>query len=386
MKKYQSFSSEVRFRDLCEAVKHCTLCDRLKDRTKVLSGANGNVSSKVLFIAEAPGRLGADRTGIPLFGDKTGNNFEALLGNIGWKRENIFITNALLCNPRHDNGTNGTPTAEEIENCKPYLEMTIELIQPEVIVTLGSISLNTLAKISPHNFNLKKNVGQTLAWCNRILVPLYHPGPRARVHRSYPKQTSDFIALAKLVDPLKGINRREYPKADLSLGQPSEFQKLVWIVVSSLGKMTYFKLTKLLYLIDLTALRTLGKTVTGEIYLRQQEGPWPPTLKKSIPQLEGREVLLSFRRQLPLIEPGPSPRFSEDFDETALEIITEVLEKYGRMDNKGIKMAVYRTEPMRYILKQEKSGRDMRKIPVIYDNLTATEHDKLSKKDRSPRS
>jgi len=82
MEKYQTFGREARFSDLCEAVKHCNLCDRLQGRTKVLSKANGNFLSKVLFIAEAPGRLGADRTGIPLFGDKTGDKFEMLIGNI----------------------------------------------------------------------------------------------------------------------------------------------------------------------------------------------------------------------------------------------------------------------------------------------------------------
>ena len=45
-------------------------------RRKVFSEANGNIDSKALFIAEAPGRLGADKTGIPLYGDRTGDNFE----------------------------------------------------------------------------------------------------------------------------------------------------------------------------------------------------------------------------------------------------------------------------------------------------------------------
>ena len=385
MEKYQTFGREARFSDLCEAVKHCNLCDRLQGRTKVLSKANGNFFSKVLFIAEAPGRFGADRTGIPLFGDKTGDNFEILLGNIGWKRKDIFITNALLCNPRDEKGTNGTPTSKEISNCAPYLEMTIELINPDVIVSLGSIALKALKSISTHNFNLKKHVGQVVPWGDNVLFPLYHPGPRARVHRSYPKQTSDFIALAKFVHPKKGIKRRELnkmfvSKSSFSLETTSEFQKLVCAIVRSLGKVTYFKITKLLYLIDLTALSMIGRTLTDEIYLRQQEGPWPPALKTAIPPLEDREVIISSRGRLPMIAPGPSPRIRIEFDDEALEIIGEVLERYGHMDNKGIKIAVYRTGPMRYILKQEKLGRDMRKIPVLYKNMTASEHDKAISK------
>jgi DNA polymerase len=72
------------------------------NRRKVLSANNGNLNSKVVFIAEAPGRLGAECTGIPLYGDKTGENFEMLLGNIGWKREDVFITNSILCNPQDE--------------------------------------------------------------------------------------------------------------------------------------------------------------------------------------------------------------------------------------------------------------------------------------------
>ena len=380
MEKYQFFSREVRFRDLCEAVKRCSLCDRLHNRTKVLSEANGSLWAKVFFVAEAPGRLGADRTGVPLFGDKTGDNFETLLKNIGWKREDIFITNALLCNPRKEKGTNGTPTSEEIANCTPYLEMTIELVKPEVIVTLGSTALDALTNIIPHNFSLKKHVGQILPWSDKVLVPLYHPGPRARVHRSYPKQTSDFIALSKFVHPKKGITRRELARAFGSRGRfsfsaASEFQKLVCAIVRSSGKMTYFKLTKLLYLIDLTALTRIGRTLSDEIYLRQEAGPWPPALRNAIPPLEGREVILSSRGQVPSIKPGPSPRIGIEFDDEALDIIGEVLDRFGPMNNTGIKIAVYRTPPMRYILKQEKLGRDMRKVPVLYKNMTAPDHD-----------
>ena len=381
MASYRSFSKEARFRDLCEAVKHCSLCSRLFNRNKVLSEANGNLWSKILFVAEAPGRLGADKTGIPLFGDKTGDNFESLLGNIGWRREDIFITNAVLCNPREEKGTNDTPTVEEIANCAPYLDMTIEVIQPEVIVSLGSIALKALANITPHNFSLKKHVGHPLPWRNKVLVPLYHPGPRVQVHRSYPKQTSDFIALAKVADPRGGLKRGKLRKTmgtedAKSYARPTELQKLVSAVVRSLGRITYFKLTKLLYLVDLTALERIGRTVTGEIYLRQQEGPWPPALRKMISPLEGRDVLLSLRGRIPVVEPGPSPAIELDFDDREVEVIGEILERYGHLDNTRIKAAVYRTQPMIYILKQEKLSRDMRKVPVIYKDRTAPDLDR----------
>ena len=94
---------EKAFKGLISEVKNCKKCPRMCGRTKVLSKKNGNINSKVMFIAEAPGRHGADRTGVPLDGDKTGDNFEELLKHIGWKREDVFITNAVLCNPQKIN-------------------------------------------------------------------------------------------------------------------------------------------------------------------------------------------------------------------------------------------------------------------------------------------
>jgi len=193
---YQSFSKAARFNDLVESVQHCDLCPRLGARRKVLSSANGSMDSRVLFVAEAPGRLGADRTGVPLYGD---NNFEVLLGNIGWRREEVFITNAVLCNPKQENGNNGTPTQEEIANCSAYLEMVIALINPDVIVTLGTTALKALAMLSPHGIELRDGVAQTVPWRNTRLFPLYHPRPRAILHRSLAKQRSDFMLLSKIV-------------------------------------------------------------------------------------------------------------------------------------------------------------------------------------------
>ncbi|MFC1730084.1 uracil-DNA glycosylase [candidate division KSB1 bacterium] len=378
--QFDFISKKTRFTDFCDMVKHCTLCPRLYDRPKVMSNNNGNIQSKILFVAEAPGRLGADRTGIPLYGDKTGDNFESLLGNIGWNRKDVFITNALLCNPREDNGNNSTPTLEEIGNCSSFLEMTIELIQPEVVVSLGIIALKALNNLIPHGLSLKDNVGKPTPWYDRLLVPLYHPGPRAMIHRSLSNQRSDFISLVKIVHPLKGIIKKQNSLLSKSIElKESDFKPIhhiVYTIVQELGKMTYFKLTKLLYLVDLLALERLGSTISGEIYLRQVEGPWPPSLRQSIPLLADHEIIFESKRRIPLVSLGPNPRFKPDIGEDAENILAEVLCKYAQHTNSQIKTAVYRTKPMKYILNEEKKGRDMRKIPVIYQNNTSIQLDK----------
>jgi uracil-DNA glycosylase family 4 len=196
------------FNALVSEVKNCNNCPRMCDRKKVLSEKNGNINSKVIFIAEAPGRLGAERTGIPLHGDQTGNNFEELLNSIGWEREKVFITNAILCNPQSEKGNNASPGKGEINNCSNYLKKTIELVNPDVIVTLGGTALNALKYISNHSFVLRDSVAKEQEWNGKKLFPLYHPGDRAKRYRKKTQQRSDFKALKRLVDPLTGISEK----------------------------------------------------------------------------------------------------------------------------------------------------------------------------------
>ena len=377
---YLSFSKERRLRDLSNAVDSCTLCPRMCHRTKVLSEANGNVNSKILFIAEAPGRLGADRTGIPLFGDKTGDNFEKLLGNISWKRKDIFITNSILCNPRDNNGNNGTPSREELKNCFKYLEMTIELVKPEVIATLGRTALNAINNISPHNYDMRRIVSSPVNWNGIKLVSLYHPAPRALAHRSLIKQSSDFIQLAKFVNPISGIILRKKAKnindeLVVTNFSVTPLQQIIFTIIDYFKQLSYFKLTKLLYFIDLSALDISGNTLTDSIYLRQQEGPWPPDLNKAINALKNYEIEFFYKKQLPFVKVGPSPRFEITLSESYLNLIIDILNKFGSMSNAEIKSSAYRTAPMKYIIKQEKLGRDMRKVPLIYQNKTAVSLD-----------
>jgi len=190
-------SKEKEFENLVAKVKTCDRCIRMCNRKKVLSYENGNINSKVMFIAEAPGRLGAEKTGKPLYGDKTGDNFEILLNSIGWERKDIFITNAILCNPQVNN-KKATPTDEEIENCSSYLKETLELVNPDIIVTLRKNALNALKLIKPHKYKLKTCVAKKIPWNSNFLFPLYHPSPKSiNLNRSIDKQIDDFLALSR---------------------------------------------------------------------------------------------------------------------------------------------------------------------------------------------
>ena len=194
------------FENLILKVRNCKACERMCHRKKVLSENNGNIHSKVLFIAEAPGRLGAEQTNTPLYGDKTGDNFEMFLQSIGWKREDIFITNAILCNPQNINGNNTTPTDDEILNCSGYLKETLDVVNPDLIVTLGSMALFAVKKIHSHSCKLKDNVAEIQSWNNLYLFPMYHPSPKSiNLNRNLVKQLADYKKLSSIIDPLNGL-------------------------------------------------------------------------------------------------------------------------------------------------------------------------------------
>ena len=236
----------------------------------------------------------------------------------------------------------------------------------------------------PHKLTLRDAVAKPTYWAGRTFFPLYHPGPRALVHRGFAKQTSDFLRLVKLVDPSKGIIRSEMTAkktmAVFSMEKIKEFERLVCLLVRTLGKITYFRLTKLLYLIDLAAIDALGHTITGEVYLRQPDGPWPPALRKRLPILDGREVVLSSRSGIPMIEPGPCPRFEPTLANDALEVVADIIEKYGNLNNNEIKSVAYRTAPMRYVLSQERLGKNMRNCVIMYKDKVVPGIENLGEK------
>jgi len=194
-----SNSKASRFNSLVAQAENCSLCSRMISRRPVLSSLNGNLDSKVVFIAEAPGRLGADKYRIPLYGDQTGRNFERLLDYAGLKRDSVFITNAVLCNPRQENGNNSSPAATEIRNCSHFLNDTIEIINPELIVTLGVRALIALNLILPHSRTLSKQVAQSFNWKGFQVLPLYHPGPMAIISRKLSTQEKDYQKIAEIL-------------------------------------------------------------------------------------------------------------------------------------------------------------------------------------------
>lgn len=195
-----STSLETRFQTLCNEAAACRICPELADKAAVLSPLNGTLSPKVFFVAEAPGRQGADRTRRPFYGDKSGDNFQTLLDSISLSRDEIFITNSVMCSPRTATDANRKPSRMEIRNCSGYLQRQIALLRPMVVATLGSVALGAIKVIEDHGFTLKQDAGKTLEWNDRTLVPLYHPSPQvAAAQRGLGRQLEHFQSLASVL-------------------------------------------------------------------------------------------------------------------------------------------------------------------------------------------
>jgi uracil-DNA glycosylase family 4 len=190
-----------RFVELAAEAAACIRCPALCERLAVLSELNGPVDARVMFIGEAPGRKGADRTRVPFSGDQSGKNFECFLASINLKRSEIFITSAALCNPRAASGANRRPAAGEIRNCSDFLSRSIGLVDPLVVVTLGTVALEALKLVHYHDFNLKDDAGRIRGWNRRLLVPLYHPSPQVLItSRKEAAQLRDYQVVARAIE------------------------------------------------------------------------------------------------------------------------------------------------------------------------------------------
>ncbi len=114
-------------------VTECTRCaDLVGSRSQIVNG-DGPEDADVLFVGEAPGES-EDEEGVPFVG-RSGDVLDDELRDAGLPRADVRITNCVRCRPPE----NRDPSQEELANCRPYLEREIELVDPEVVVTLGKV-------------------------------------------------------------------------------------------------------------------------------------------------------------------------------------------------------------------------------------------------------
>ncbi|HJS26916.1 MAG TPA: uracil-DNA glycosylase [Actinomycetota bacterium] len=143
----------------------CTRCRLSQGRTQVVYGV-GDPNADLMFIGEGPG-FHEDKQGEPFVGP-AGQLLNQVLGEIGLRRERVYINNVVMCRPPG----NRDPLPDEIEACKPWLDERIELIDPSVVVTLGNWA--TRFVLGPR-VSISRVRGQRFPWSGRTVIPTFHP-------------------------------------------------------------------------------------------------------------------------------------------------------------------------------------------------------------------
>ena len=143
----------------------------LKFTAKNLVFADGNPEASIMLVGEAPGR-DEDLEGLPFVG-RSGQLLDRMLAAIGLDRQSVYIANVIPWRPPG----NRTPTPQETEICRPFIERQIELANPKVLVTLGGPSAKLLLNATEGVLRLRGNwkTHVTASGTKIPAMPTLHP-------------------------------------------------------------------------------------------------------------------------------------------------------------------------------------------------------------------
>ena len=187
---------------------NCCLCnDLVLSRNRIVRG-NGDPHARLMFVGIAPGRNGADITGVPFTRDPSGVLFQECLIQGGFSLEtnpccehphlkNVYVTNLVKCNPKNMEGNNRTPSLEEIKNCATHFEKELADINPEVVVLFGKVVTEHILKKRISKFSVLHN--KPIKRENRILIPFIHPSYVIRGAYNRQKYINEMTGLKKML-------------------------------------------------------------------------------------------------------------------------------------------------------------------------------------------
>src|SRR3989344_445954 len=184
------------FNQLKTEYSTCTKCSSLcQSRSQVVFGS-GNPQVQVVLVGEAPGAE-EDKQGIPFCG-ASGKVLDELLQFINLSRDDIFITNTILCRPEN----NRPPAKEEVQNCLDRLDQLIGIMQPKVIVTIGNFATERILG--------KKGItslrGKIFELEGKKIVPVIHPANylySGRNPEMFAQMKKDFETICSVIQEKK---------------------------------------------------------------------------------------------------------------------------------------------------------------------------------------
>jgi DNA polymerase len=179
-------------------VRGCPLCKLARTRKNAVPG-EGQISAKIMFIGEAPGRS-EDEKGKPFVG-AAGRILDDLLKKAGIERSQVFITNIVKCRPPN----NRVPEEDELIACRPYLDRQIALIKPKVICILGRTAYSSILGGS----SITANRGKIVERSGQKYFSTFHPAAVIYNKKLLSTLEADLKKLAA------EINKEEESKASL---------------------------------------------------------------------------------------------------------------------------------------------------------------------------
>jgi DNA polymerase len=182
-----------RLEELAAQIRVCTRCPLWESRTLAVPG-DGKFTSKVMIIAEAPGKE-EDESGHPFVGS-AGRYLDHVLEGTGLDRSDFFITNTVKCRPPK----NRTPKRNEVETCTSnYLFEQIELIDPKLVVLLGGVAARKMLNVK----SINEARGRIIERDGRKYLVGYHPAVRFYREDLGVKVKEDFARLKRELKKLQ---------------------------------------------------------------------------------------------------------------------------------------------------------------------------------------
>ncbi len=176
--------------ELEESIINCQKCKLGKTRQHIVFGT-GNKEARLMFIGEGPG-ADEDRLGEPFVG-RAGKLMDLAFETLGIDRKEVYIANVVKCRPP----ANRNPEEDEAIACLDYLRNQVILVQPEVIVLLGSVALkNILGK----EYGITASRGKWVEKKGIKYMPTWHP---AALLRDETKKIDFIKDLQKVVEEME---------------------------------------------------------------------------------------------------------------------------------------------------------------------------------------
>lgn len=175
-----SGEKQAKLDEIAAEIAQCTQCPLSETRTKTVAG-EGNPDADIVFIGEGPG-ANEDKQGKPFVG-RAGKLLDNIIKAMGLSREDVFIGNIIKCRPPG----NRDPKPDEIKSCFGYLQKQLEIIEPKVIIALGSPAAKSLLDTTEGIGKLRGKFHEYVPDIGKKpikLMPTYHP---AYLLRNYTK-------------------------------------------------------------------------------------------------------------------------------------------------------------------------------------------------------